>query len=100
MEFFRLILTDNFDFRFEKLSFSNNICDHLNTVPAETVSTARLWGGHLIAVGNHIKAPDNVNSMSLANRNKVALMGNVTTGDYVDVGTVTPTPYGNFNVRI
>jgi hypothetical protein len=38
--------------------------------------------------------------MSLGNRNQVALMGNVTTGDYIQVGTVIPAPINNFNVRI
>jgi hypothetical protein len=38
--------------------------------------------------------------VSLANRNKVAIVGNITTGDYINVGTVTPLPIANFNVRV
>ena len=100
VEFLRLVVNDNLDFRFEKVSFNNNVCDHLNTAPSDQGSTVRLWGGHLIAMGNHVKGPDRVNAMSLANRNQVALMGNVTTGNYIDVSTVIPAPINNFNVRV
>lgn len=100
VEFMRIVLTDNIDFRFEKVTFNNNLCDHLGAEAGDLGATVRLWGGHLIAMGNHVKGPANVNAMSLANRNKVALMGNVTTGDYINVGTVTPAPINNFNVRI
>ena len=51
-------------------------------------------------MGNHVKAAANVNAMSLANRNRIALMGNITTGDYINTGTVTPAPINNFNVKI
>lgn len=101
VEFFRMVINDNFDFRFEKVTFSNNVCDHLNAQSNVDLSaTVRLWGGHLIVMGNHIKGPAGVNAMSLSNRNQVALMGNVTTGDYIQVGTVTPVPINNFNVKI
>ncbi len=100
VEFFRLNVDNNFDFRFEKVTFSNNICDHLNAEVNETGATVRLWGGHLIAMGNHVKGPLNVNSMALSNRNQVALMGNITTGNYIQVGTVTPPAIANFNVKI
>lgn len=100
VEFMRIVLTDNIDFRFEKVTFNNNLCDHLGAEASDLGATVRLWGGHLIAMGNHVKGPAGVNAMSLANRNKVALMGNVTTGDYINVGTVTPAPINNFNVRI
>ena len=51
-------------------------------------------------MGNHVKAAANVNAMSLSNRNKIALMGNITSGDYIQTGTVTPLPIANFNVKI
>lgn len=100
VEFMRIQFTDNIDLRFEKVTFSNNICDHLNAEANPQGASVRLWGGHLIAMGNHVKAAANVNAMSLANRNRIALMGNITTGDYINTGTVTPAPINNFNVKI
>jgi nitrous oxidase accessory protein NosD len=100
VEFLRLAINDNLDFRFEKVTFSNNICDHLHATFSQSGATVHLWGGHLVVMGNHIKGPLRVNAMALGNRNQVALMGNVTTGDYIQVGTVIPAPINNFNVRI
>lgn len=89
------------DYRFEKVTFNNHVCEHLNPTANESGATVMLRGGHLIAMGNHVKAlAQGVNSMSLGRRDKVSLMGNVTTGGYINVGTVTPTPIANFNVRI
>jgi parallel beta-helix repeat protein len=96
----RLAVNDNIDFRFEKITFSNNVCEHLNAEASAAEATVRLLGGRLIAIGNHVEGPPGVNAMSLANRNHVALLGNVTTGDYINVGTVTPTPHTSFNVRV
>ncbi|MEO6423679.1 MAG: DUF6519 domain-containing protein [Candidatus Nitrotoga sp.] len=101
VEFRRIQYTDNIDQRFEKVTFNNNVCDHLSAEASDLGATVHLWGGHLIAMGNHIKAAAaNVNSMSLANRSKIALMGNITTGNYINIGTVTPLPIMNFNVKI
>jgi nitrous oxidase accessory protein NosD len=100
VEFRRIQYTDNIDLRFEKVTFNNNVCDHLSAEASNLGATVRLWGGHLIAMGNHVKAAVNVNAMSLSNRNKIALMGNITTGDYIQTGTVTPLPIANFNVKI
>ncbi len=100
VEFLRWVIDDNFDYRFEKITFSNNICNHLNATFNQSGATVLLWGEHLIAMGNHIKGPQRVNAMSLGNRDQVALMGNVTTGDYIQVGTIIPAPISNFNVRI
>lgn len=100
VEFMRIVINDNIDLRFEKVIFSNNICDHLSAEANPRGATVLLWGGHLIAMGNHIKAAANVNAMSLTNRPKIVLMGNITTGDYINTGTVTPLPIINFNVKI
>lgn len=99
VQFLRMIINDNIDFRFEKVTFSNNICDHLNAQPNDLGATVRLWGGHLIAMGNHIKGPPGVIAMSLSNR-QATLMGNVTTGGYIQDNNVIPTPINNFNVKI
>ncbi|CAG9931856.1 DUF6519 domain-containing protein [Candidatus Nitrotoga arctica] len=100
VEFMRIVINDNIDFRFEKVTFNNNICDHLSAEANPRGASVLLWGGHLIAMGNHIKAAANVNAMSLTNRPKIILMGNITTGDYINTGTVTPLPIINFNVKI
>ena len=89
-----------FSFCFEKVIFNNNVCDHLSAEANEHGASVRLWGGQLIAMGNHVKAAANVNAMSLGNRFEIALMGNITTGDYINTGTVTPSPIDNFNVKI
>jgi len=100
VEFRRFQFTDNIDLRFEKLIFNNNVCDHLSAEISDLGATVLLWGGHLIAMGNHIKAAARVNSISLANSSKTTLMGNITTGNYINIGTVTPLPIMNFNVKI
>ena len=99
VEFFPWVINDFIDFRFEKVTFNNNICDHLSAEPLDDAATVRLWGRNLIAMGNHIKADSNVNAMSLGNRHRVALMGNITTGGYIQVGATTPTPLTDFNIR-
>jgi parallel beta-helix repeat protein len=99
VEFFPVIINDFLDYRFEKVTFNNNICEHLSAEAQDDTATVRLWGRNLIAMGNHVKANSGVNSMSLGNRHRVALMGNITTGDYIRVGTTTPAPLTDFNIR-
>lgn len=99
VEFFPVIINDFIDFRFEKVTFNNNIVEHINTQPRDDTATVRLWGRNLIAMGNHVKADSGANSMSLGNRNRVALMGNITTGGYIRVGTTTPAPLTDYNIR-
>lgn len=99
VDFFPVTINDFIDFRFEKVTFNNNICEHLNVEPQEDGATVRLWGRNLIAMGNHVKANRGVNAMSLGNRHRVALMGNITTGGYIRVGTTTPAPLTDFNIR-
>ena len=100
VEFMRIVLTDNIDLRFEKVIFSNNICDHLSAEANPRGASVRLWGGHLIAMGNHIKAAVNVNAMSLANSPKPHSWATSPPGITSDTGTVTPLPIINFNVKI
>ncbi len=99
VDFFPVIINDFIDFRFEKVTFNNNICEHLSAEPQEDAATVRLWGRNLIAMGNQVKADFEVNAMSLGNRNRVALMGNITTGGFIQVGTTTPAPLTDFNIR-
>jgi len=99
VDFFPLLINEYFDFRFEKVTFNNNICEHLNTEENKENASVRLWGRHLIAMGNHIKADSKIYSMSLGDRRRVALMGNITTGDFIKVASTTPTPITDFNIR-
>jgi hypothetical protein len=100
VQFRRIQLSDVLDLRFEKIIFSNNSCEHLDASAQEDKATVLLWGSHLIAMGNHIKAGPRVNAMDLSNRGKIALMGNVTTGDYINTGATKPTLIGDYNVQI
>jgi hypothetical protein len=99
VEFFPWNINDYFRLRFEKVTFNNNICEHLHAEASEEGATVRLTGRNLIAMSNQIKANYNVNAMSLGYRDRVALMGNITTGGYIQVGTVTPAPLTDYNVR-
>jgi hypothetical protein len=101
VEFLFWPVSDDIDFRFEKVTFSNNICDHRHrgTEDEKRTATVGLWGRQLIAMGNHIKADDRINAMSLGNLDRVSVMGNITTGGYIHVGTTTPAPLPAFNIR-
>jgi Family of unknown function (DUF6519)/Right handed beta helix region len=99
VELLTLAFAATTDFRFEKVTFTNNICEHLSAEPNKQTATIHLSGGKLIAMGNHVKAAADVNAMSLANGKKNVLVGNVTTGKYINPGTVTPSPITNFNVQ-
>jgi hypothetical protein len=85
--------------RFGKVTFSNNVCRQVDAEPGGSTATVLLSGDRLIAMGNHIDAAVRVNAMNLDNAPKVALMGNVTTGDFINVGTAVPSPYTSFNVK-
>jgi hypothetical protein len=87
--------------RFGKVTFSNNVCRQVDAEPGPSTATVLLSGDRLIVLGNHIDAALRVNAMNLDNVPKVALMGNVTTGDFinVNVGTAVPNPYTSFNVK-
>jgi hypothetical protein len=94
-------------FGFEKVSFSNNHCDHMGTLPPATDAQAKhratvsLWGQHVITMGNHVKANLRVMpSINFNNLRRVALVGNVTTGGFINLGSSVPTPAGSFNVQV
>jgi hypothetical protein len=75
---------------FERVTFSNNYCDHATSAPAKSGAAATIAfnGQHLIVMGNHVQAPDNILAMSFDTPSKLVLIGNVTTG------TVTGQPVG------
>lgn len=98
---------DFIDYRFEKVTFNNNYCEHIS-VPdkekddkeKEDKATVSFWGNHLIVIGNHVKAAPEFSSMNFNFRRNVALMGNVTTGDFINLGSSVPTPHTHFNVKL
>src|SRR5262249_55101831 len=99
-ELIHIPVSQALDIRFDKVTFANNRCDHL-TPAGDAASTVALFGSHMIVMGNHVKAPlRTVFSMDLGNRPRVALLGNYTTGDYVNVTTTVPTPRTSYNVLI
>ncbi len=99
VEFMNIPLSDTMDLRFEKVTFNNNHCNHsLSQTDQEDSATVLLWGSQLIVMGNHVKADPSMNSMDLSNSRRVTLMGNITTGNYIRVTAVVPTPIPNFNV--
>jgi len=61
-------------------------------------ATVQLRGPYPIAMGNHVKATGKVNSIALGNPAKGTIMGNVATGDYIQLGGAIPAPATNFNV--
>jgi hypothetical protein len=99
VELVRVVLTDNIDLRFEKVTFATNRCEHA-TAAGDAAATVRLFGSHMIVTGNHVKAPAGVNAFHLGSRPRVALLGNVTTGGYAALSTTVPTPHTDFNVQI
>lgn len=92
---------DKISYLFEKVIFSNNVCEHLDAVvDKEKGATVLLNGGNLVVMGNNIKGPTNVNSVLLGNKNtKKAVLGNITTGNILG-DNVTPASFNNFNVKI
>lgn len=86
-------------YRFRDVTFANNICEHLSDNQNETSATVMLEGGSQIVSGNHVTALPGVFSIHLGN-NPTTLMGNITTGDYLEHGRVVPTPINQFNIRV
>jgi nitrous oxidase accessory protein NosD len=98
VEFIQLQITDNIDLRFEKVIFSNNNCEH--TTESKNGATVSLWGSHLIVMSNHVKALPAYSSIDFNWCTKVALIGNVTTGGFDNLGSSVPTPPENYNVQV
>ena len=99
VELLRVVINDNIDLRFEKVTFGTNRCEHA-TAASDAAATVRLFGTHMIVTGNHVKAPVGVPSIHLGSRPRVALLANITTGLIAGVNTTVPTPHTDFNVQI
>ncbi len=103
VEFQKINDSPDSDSRFEKLIFNNNNCEHLTKSEEgqQNRATVSFWGSHLIVMGNHVKATvSSLPSMNFNYIKEVAVMGNVTTGDLINLGNYIPTPQENFNVKI
>jgi hypothetical protein len=88
------------DLRFEKVTFNDNLCDHLMAKPSDLGATVLLWGRHLIASGNHVKATPHVTSMFMNDKTAIALVtGNVTTGE-IKITAATPPSIVHLNIQI
>jgi hypothetical protein len=97
VELRRVVASPQIDLRFEKVTFANNRCDH-STAVGDQATTVKLFGSHLIVTSNHVKAPQDVRAFDLGGR-KTGLLGNATTGTYVDAGAAIPLPIANFNFQ-
>ncbi|MFN9029467.1 MAG: DUF6519 domain-containing protein [Betaproteobacteria bacterium] len=83
---------------YERVTFANNQCHHLNTIPSDARVTARLRGGSLAVLGNMVKGPTGLASLHLDNRVRVTVLGNNCTGTYQAVSaSARPSPFMNFN---
>jgi hypothetical protein len=100
MEFRRLGPTTGWNYRFRSVTVSSNLCDHLSAVPTPINATVQLSGGQLLATGNQVQANPGVNAMSFDQSLKTILLGNITTGQYIMLGPVTPMPTSAFNVFV
>jgi hypothetical protein len=98
VELQRVVVSEQLDYRFEKVTFANNRCDHSTAIGDKATTTVKLFGSHLIVTSNHVKAPPDVRAFDLGGR-KTGLMGNGTTGTYVNAGAAIPLPIANFNFQ-
>jgi len=88
----------SFGQHYERVTFANNQCHHVNTSPTDSRVTVRLRGGSLAVLGNIVKAPAGLSSMHLDNRVRVTLVGNNCSGPYQGVSaSARPSPILNFN---
>jgi hypothetical protein len=88
---------------FEKITYSNNYCEHRWKAPPggspEDTASISLWGAHLIVMGNHVKGnPDGRPSIDFNDVERVAVMGNITTGSLINLPNPIPSPPEQFNV--
>jgi hypothetical protein len=90
---------------FKTITFSNNICRQI-AIPGNNIPTVRLSGAHLVVMGNQIEADSPaVPSLSVDQGPQAVLLGNVTTGDIIDIaGAIVPPfppfPLLDFNAKI
>jgi hypothetical protein len=100
VEFRRFGPADGWNYRFRTVTVNGNVCDHLSAVPSPVAATVQLSGGQLLVNGNHVQANPGVNAMSFDQGLKTVLLGNITTGQYIQLGSVLPMPIPGFNLFV
>lgn len=91
---------------FEKISFSNNHCLHLAGRKDDQLATVWILAAHQIVMGNHVKSTvDGTSaadffSVDFNGNQQVALVGNMTTGKFLNLGGSVPSPPESFNVLL
>ena len=99
VEFRSLPLPQPFELQFDRVTFNNNVCEHMGQA-ATGQATVSLRGARHIATGNHVKGQPGLASMDFNGRLHAAVMGNVTTGPLVNLPSPVPSPHTNFNVQV
>jgi hypothetical protein len=99
--------------KFRKIQFNGNFCDHLGSTSLDApqgASTVFLSGVHVAASANQITAaavwktnvpaPISISSLDCDRCQRSSIVGNVTSGAIVNVGTTLPTPVTSFNMQL
>jgi uncharacterized protein DUF6519/parallel beta helix pectate lyase-like protein len=74
-----------FDFRFDRVTFSNNACQHFVAAGAgQNLRTVSLVGERLSVVGNQVEATQPIPSVDFNNQGRAVLIGNFTRGPIVN----------------
>jgi hypothetical protein len=104
-----IITSGNAQMQFHKMLFNGNFCDHLApraTEPTKNASTVLLSGRHVAASANQITALSaagtlSINSLDCLGSAGTSVVGNVTSGAIVNLGTTSPgPPPGSFNIQV
>lgn len=96
VEFQSIPVAPNTTLEFERVTFSNNTCDHW-AKPDDSAVTVRIRAAKAIAMGNQVKSPASTNSISVGSAIG-SLVGNVVTGAILGGAGIKPAPIANFNV--
>jgi parallel beta-helix repeat protein len=108
VEIFGSQLSDRLVLSFEKVTFSNNTCEHFSQQTVlqrpNNPATVSISGKHAIVMGNHIKEP-NIrlrDSIKFDYFKKLVFMGNVTTyrWNIPAPDDVVPTNFSDFNTQV
>ncbi len=98
VEILEFAITENFFFRFERVSFDHNYCMHrtIQNVQGDR-ATVSLFGRFATVMGNHIKATSPKFPSFNFHNMPGPYIGNVTAGDAL-LHPDFPVPAGNFNI--
>jgi nitrous oxidase accessory protein NosD len=91
----RLQLPNRVEYRFNRVTFSNNVCQHF-APERDDLRTVSLAASRLSVVGNQVEAPRLVRSVDFNNLGRAVYVGNFTSGEVIN-WTQFPAPVGSFN---